>query len=419
MIERTTQPAVLPVEHIDFVKPHIFDVTEHVRLLWMKDVPNDTVRLDLFFDAGIIRGNKSIPAIVHSLLFSGTAEKSSVEIHESIDALGGFLDTDLSFETAVVSIYCLRENLDRIALLVGEAINGLAFRESEVEDTLRSMGQKFRENQQKVRNVGQQQFRRLLFESHEDYSTLAAVSDFDSGNYAAMKRFFKDHYLNGLTRITLVGNVEQDSVDALIDLFGKWAMDHKPVYGKSFGTTQKKAHFPVDGAVQTAIRMGKMMFPKNHPDYIGFQFLNTILGDYFGSRLMSNIREDKGYTYGIGSVIMELHNDGYLVIVTEVGKDVTEATLTEIKSELKRLQEEPVPAEELELVRNYMLGQLLKSADGPYAMLDMYNSVDMYGIDLGFYDRAIAEIRAMQPERLQQLAKTYLDWHDFLIVTAG
>ena len=78
MIERTTQPAVLPVEHIDFVKPHIFDVTEHVRLLWMKDVPNDTVRLDLFFDAGIIRGNKSIPAIVHSLLFSGTAEKSSV-----------------------------------------------------------------------------------------------------------------------------------------------------------------------------------------------------------------------------------------------------------------------------------------------------------------------------------------------------
>lgn len=419
MMHRHTQPTVHPVQHIDFIKPHIFDVTEDVRLLWMKDVPNDTVRLDLFFDAGIMRGDKSIPAIVHSLLFSGTATKSSVEIHESIDALGGFLDTDLSFETAVVSIYCLRENLDRIALLVGDAINGLSFRESEVEDTLRSMGQKFRENQQKVRNVSQQQFRRLLFESHEDYSTLAQAEDFDEVNYAAMKRYFKDHYLNGLTRITLVGNVEQDSVDALIDLFGKWAVDRQPEFGKSFETTQKRNHFPVDGAVQTAIRMGKMMFPKSHPDYIGFQFLNTILGDYFGSRLMSNIREDKGYTYGIGSVIMELHNDGYFVIVTEVGKEVTDATLTEIQFELKRLQEEPVPAEELDLVRNYMLGQLLKSADGPYAMLDMYNSVDMYGIDLGFYDRAIAEIRAMQPERLQELAKTHLNWEDFLIVTAG
>src|SRR3990167_2077206 len=114
MMQRTTQPAVLPVVHIDFVKPHIFDVTEEVRLLWMKDVPNDTVRLDLYFDAGIIRGNKSIPAIVHSLLFSGTATKSSVEIHESIDALGGFLDTDLSFETAVVSIYCLDRKSTRL-----------------------------------------------------------------------------------------------------------------------------------------------------------------------------------------------------------------------------------------------------------------------------------------------------------------
>jgi zinc protease len=281
------------------------------------------------------------------------------------------------------------------------------------------MGQKFRENQQKVRNVGQQQFRKLLFESHADYSTLAEASDFEQGNYAAMKHYFKDHYLHGLTRITLVGNVEQDSVDALIDLFGKWAVDRIPAFGKSFETVQKRHHFPVEGAVQTAIRMGKILFPKQHPDYIGFQFLNTILGDYFGSRLMSNIREDKGYTYGIGSVIMELQNDGYFVIVTEVGKDVTEATLTEIQFELKRLQEELVSEEELELVRNYMLGQLLKSADGPYAMLDMYNSVDMHGMDLGFYDRAIAEIRAMQAPHLQELAKTHLNWEDFLIVTAG
>ncbi len=419
MIHRTKQPTVHPVQHIEFIKPLIFDVTEDVRLLWVKDVPNDTVRLDLYFDAGIIRSDKSISSIVHSLLFSGTVDKSSVEIHESIDALGGFLDTDLSFETAVVTVYCLREHLLHISLLVGEAINGLSFRESEVEDNLRSMGQKFKENNQKVKNVAQQQFRKLLFESHIDYSTIAEETDFKEGNYASMKHYFKDHYLNGLERITLVGNVEQDTVDALIDLFGKWAIDAKPTFGSNFSTTQKRHHFPVDGAVQTAIRMGKMLFSKQHPDYMGFQCLNTILGDYFGSRLMSNIREDKGYTYGIGSGMMELQNDGYLVIVTEVGKEVADATLTEIQFELKRLQEEEVSSEELELVKNFMLGQLLKSADGPYAMLDMYNSVDMYGLDLSFYDRAIAEIREMTPLRIRELAKQYLNWEDFLIVTAG
>lgn len=419
MMNRKDQPVVKPVEHIDFVKPHIFDVTEDVRLLWMKDVPNETVRLDLFFDAGIIRGDQSVPSIVHSLLFSGTAEKSSVEIHESIDALGGFLDTDLSFESAIVTIYCLRENLGAIARHVADAINGLSFRENEVEDTLRSMDHKFKENQQKVRNVAQQQFRKALFESHTDYASLTESGDFREPNYTAMKRFFNDHYLNGLTRITLVGDVEQDEVDALIDLFGKWAIDKLPEFGKDFSTEQTKLHINVDGAVQTAIRMGRHLMPKTHHDYIGFQVLNTILGDYFGSRLMSNIREDKGYTYGIGSAIMELHNDGYFIIVTEVGKEVTAATLTEIKLELQRLQEEDVPQDELDLVKNYMLGQLLKCADGPYAMLDMYNSADMYGLDLSYYDRVIEQVRTMTPQRIRELAQRYLNWDDFLIVTAG
>lgn len=419
MINRAQQPEVLPVAHIDFVKPQVFDITEDVHLLWMKNVANDTVRLDLYFNAGINCGAQSVSAIVHGLLFSGTAEKSSVEIHEGIDALGGFLDTDLSFETAIVSVYCLREHLTKITALVAEAINGLSFRENEVEDSLRSMGQKYRENQQKVRHVAQQQFRKALFESHAAYSTLSEEKDFNQTDIATLKRFFREQYLQGLTRITLVGNVEQDDVDALIDQFGKWAVEKRPEYGDGFATNQRRLHFPVNGAVQTAIRMGRILYSKKHPDYIGFQFLNTILGDYFGSRLMSNIREDKGYTYGIGSAVMELHHSGYFVIVTEVGTDVCDAALQEIRNELEKLQNELIPEEELELVRNYMLGQILKSADGPYAMMDMFNSVDMYGLDLGFYDNVLHQIRTMDAERIRELARQYLNWDDFLVVTAG
>ncbi len=134
---------------------------------------------------------------------------------------------------------------------------------------------------------------------------------------------------------------------------------------------------------------------------------------------MSNIREDKGYTYGIGSAMMELHNTSYFVIVTEVGKEVTEATISEIKNELLRLQTELVPEEELELVKNYLLGQFLKGADGPYAMLDLYNAVDQYGMTIDYYDRAIHETKTMTSERILALAKKYLDWSDLLIITAG
>ncbi|TSJ44899.1 M16 family metallopeptidase [Fluviicola chungangensis] len=419
MSVRTKQPETKQVDHISFVKPQVFDVTPDVKLLWMKEVPNDTVRLDLFFDAGITRGNKSIPAIVHSLLLSGTNELSSVEIHEQIDALGGFLDTDISFETAVVSIYCLREHIRPISNIVANAIQNLAFRETEVEDVLRSMRQQFAVNQQKVKYVAQQQFRKHLFASNPDYSTISEESDYDEGNVLAYKKYWRQHYLEGLTRITLVGDLEVDEVDALIDLFGKWAVDGKVHHAGGFKFQAERINFPKNDAVQCAIRMGRFLFPKSHPDYIDFQVLNTIFGDYFGSRLMSNIREDKGYTYGIGSGVMDLNQTGYFVIVTEVGKEVLDLTLNEIKLEMERLQNELVAGDELDLVKNYMLGQLLKSADGPYAMLDMYNSVDMYGLTLAFYDEAIQKIKHITPERIRELAKQYLNVEDFLIITAG
>ena len=416
---RSQQPETKQIDHISFVKPQVFDVTPYVKLLWMKEVPNETVRLDLFFDAGITRGNKSIPAIVHSLLLSGTKEFSSVEIHEQIDSLGGFLDTDISFETAVVSIYCLREHVRQISNIVANAIQGLSFRETEVEDVLRSMRQQYAVNQQKVKYVAQQQFRKHLFASNADYSTISEESDYDQANISAYKKYWKEHYLEGLTRITLVGDLEQDEVDALIDLFGKWAVDGKVQHAGDFRFHAERIDFPKSEAVQCAVRIGRFLFPKSHPDYIDFQVLNTILGDYFGSRLMSNIREDKGYTYGIGSGVMDMNKTGYFVIVTEVGKEVLDKTLHEIKFELERLQNELVPEDELELVKNYMLGQLLKSADGPYAMLDMYNSVDMYDLTLDFYDEAIRKIQKITPARIRELAKQYLNYEDFLIITAG
>jgi predicted Zn-dependent peptidase len=271
MMNRSKQPHTQQVEHIAFIKPQLFDVTQQVKLLWMKDVSNDTVRLDLFFDAGITRGAQSIPSIVHSLLFSGTATHSSVELHERIDALGGFLDTDISFENAVVSIYCLREHLMKIAQIVSEAINGLAFRENEVTDTLQSLKQQFLVNQQKVKNTAQQQFRKALFESNEDYSTIAVQSDFETPQVFQYKKFLQHYYLSGMTRMTLVGNVENDTVDALIDLFGKWAKDGKPTYASDFELTPKRIDFPKEDALQTAIRMGRFLFPKSHPDYIEFQ----------------------------------------------------------------------------------------------------------------------------------------------------
>jgi hypothetical protein len=134
---------------------------------------------------------------------------------------------------------------------------------------------------------------------------------------------------------------------------------------------------------------------------------------------MKNIREDKGYTYGIGSYVNEMKMNGYFVIGTEVGKDVCEAAISEIKKEIELLQTDLVREEELSLVRNYLLGQTLKSADGPYALTDLFLSVDSQGLQLNFYNDFIHTLKTITPEILRELAQKYLNWDSMTIVIAG
>jgi predicted Zn-dependent peptidase len=178
-------------------------------------------------------------------------------------------------------------------------------------------------------------------------------------------------------------------------------------------------HVEKKDALQTALRIGKILFNKEHEDYIAFTILNTILGDYFGSRLMKNIREDKGFTYGIGSFLSEIRHTGYFIIATEVGKDFTEQTTEEIKKEIDRLQTELISDEELNLVRSYLLGQILKSADGPYATMDLYTAVEQHDMDLEFYNRYIHGIRTITPSELLEMARKYLNWDSFSVISVG
>jgi zinc protease len=172
-------------------------------------------------------------------------------------------------------------------------------------------------------------------------------------------------------------------------------------------------------AMQSAIRIGCRLFNKTHPDYFNMQVLNTILGGYFGSRLMSNIREDKGYTYGIGSGVASLLNDGFFYISTEVGVDVTTATLTEIYKEIDALQQTLVPTEELELVKNYLLGTFLRSVDGPFAISEKFTSIKDYGLTNDFYKAYVNHIKQVKAQDLMLMAQKYLGKNNLSELVVG
>lgn len=419
MIDRKIQPSIHVIDSIHFEKPLIFDVTKNNRLFCTTNVQNETAKFELIFDAGSILGEKNIASIVNDLLLSGTKDKTSTQIHSEIDGLGGFVEQSLSIEYASFSIYALRENIIPIARIVKDAIENCQFHLHEVEQTLKVHKQRLEVSLEKVGVLAQRSFKQRFFNSSKTYSRVTTSEDFDTIERKDLVSFHSDQYLNGLKDMALVGNFSQTEIDAFIDIFGSWANETKSVFESNFENIKGYSHTEKEGSLQTAIRIGCHLFNKTHEDYPDFLVLNTIIGGYFGSRLMQNIREEKGYTYGVGSMANELHKSGYFMIGTEVKKEVKDLALAEIKYELDKLKQKEVPKEELELVKNYMLGQLLKSADGPYSMMDLYLEVDDFGLSLDYYNQLIQSINHITPERIKELANKYLDWDNFTIVTVG
>jgi predicted Zn-dependent peptidase len=269
-----------------------------------------------------------------------------------------------------------------------------------------------------VNVLAQRKIQQVLFEE------TAYAQVISQGDYATVKRsdlvdFHQKHYLNGLSKVFLVGDISTVEMLAIKTACEDFTGENYQPAKCSFTGKTHIVHEEKSDALQSAIRIGKIMFNKTHPDFIAFSVMNTILGDYFGSRLMSNIREDKGYTYGIGSYMMENTHFGYFMIATEVAKDVREATIQEVKHELDRLQTELVPEEELELVKSYLLGQLLKAADGPYAMLDLFSGVELHNMDMSFYNKYIKKIQEINAEEIREMARKHLDWKSLSIISVG
>ncbi len=418
MIERKIAPEIKQIEKINFISPDKFLLSDNAAFFWMKEVPNDTARLDFTFDAGTIRDSNLISSLVAGLLFSGTAKKSSTEIHNELDYLGAFFDVGLSHESVMVSFYALNKNMLAVFKIFEDAIENVIFPQNEIDELIRERKQKLQVNLEKVGFLAQREFQKNLFEG-TDYARQIQLQDYDAAKRTEILEFHDKNYKKGLRKVVLVGNLDKSDVNLIIESSKKWAQTNSQVFESNFKNKIGVSTIEKKDAVQSAIRIGKTLFNKNHQDFIGISILNTILGDYFGSRLMKNIREDKGYTYGISSMEVELARSGYFLIGTEVGKNQKDLAIAEIKYEIERLQNELIPNVELDLVRNYLLGQLLKGADGPYAMSDLFLSVDAYNLDFTFYDEYIDKIQNIEPIELQELAIKYLNWDTMSIVTAG
>lgn len=412
-IDRKTPPRIKDAIEFDVkLKP-----AEKVTLTNGTDVyavnagAEDVLQIEWVFYAGNWFEKKNlIAATTNFLLKNGTSSKNAFQLNEHFEYYGSYLNRNCYNETATITLHCLSKHLDVLLPVVREMITDSIFPEDELATYKQNMQQRLRVNLKKCDFVAGRLIDTYLYGEEHPYGRYSRFEDFDVLNREELQNFYKDYYQQGKLLLFAAGKLPQNLFDLLEKNFGDL-----PLKGTSLAdipaqpADEKKYRVMNDPqGVQGAVRMGSSFPNRHHPDFLKVQVLNNVFGGFFGSRLMSNIREDKGYTYGIYSYLENHIQQSAWVITTEAGRDVCEATITEVYKEMEGLRTEPVDEEELLLVRNYMIGSILGDLDGPFHIINRWKNLVLNGLDESFFYKQIETIKTVSAEELQQLANKYL-----------
>ena len=418
------QPATLDIGKINIPQAKKYTLDNGIPVYALSAGFQDLVKVEfLFFNNSFDVNHPLLHSATNRMLAEGTSKFTGQQLADKIDYYGAFYETDENSDFSSVMLYSLNKHLESTLPFVSDIIHDPVFPVMELETYIRNSKQRLTVDNEKVSSVARRKFSEVIFGSNHSYGYYVQVEDYEKLRTENLKEYYKSKYNIENCTIIVSGLIKEDTINLINKFFGKPLNPNgsiKKVVPKIFSGLLEKKHFiEKEGAVQTALRIGKTFFNRTHKDYPGMAVVNTLLGGYFGSRLMSNIREDKGYTYGIGSAIVSMKQEGYFFISTEVGAEVTNSAIEEIYKEIELLKDETVDSEELEMARNYMLGTFLKGMDGAFQLAERFKSIYLSGLDYTYYDNYLHKVRNIQADELMELARKYFVIADFHEVVVG
>jgi len=420
MLNRQESPNIVNAVDFDLqLKPYKqYTLDNGVPVYSINAGAQELTQIEMVFYAGNWFDEKGIVAgATSALLKNGTKNKSAYAINEIVDFYGAHLNRGCYNETATITLHTLNKHLAELLPLMAEIVSESVFPEEELAIYKQNQKQKLEVSLKKCDFVANRLIDEYVYGFHHPYGKYSNAADYDNLTRDQLVDFFQQYYTNGKCMIFVAGKLPADIEESLNKAFGSLPFNNNKIDFKPFLQTpaaEKKYRITNDvNGVQGAIRMARPFPNRHHPDFIGVQILNNIFGGFFGSRLMDNIREDKGYTYGIHSHLQNhIHNTAWL-ISTEAGKDVCEATIDETYIEMSKLRDEPVEDDELFLVKNYMMGSLLADLDGPFHTISRWKNYILNGLESDYFKQSIHTIKTITPEELQVYAKKYLNPEDF------
>jgi predicted Zn-dependent peptidase len=424
LTDRSKEPAFKTIKEIKFPDTEIFKLKNGSPVWMLKSGTQKIVRLEFIFKAGRwYETKKLIASFTNIMLNEGTKNHSSKEMALLFDYYGSFVSFYAETDRAGVILFSLSKYLEASLKLVKDILENSIFPRKELEILINNKKQEFLINQSKVSYLSSKRFMQAIFRNGHPYGKRTEISDFNKIKRNTLFGHYENFYLNKELNILASGYWDFDLSALLNQYFGEKAIN--PVTEISDdqeiikNTDKEIIIIKKPDAVQSSVRIGKSAINRNHPDYTGLKILSTLLGGYFGSRLMKNIREEKGYTYGISSYLVSNERAGYFVIGSEVGREVCQKAVNEIYHEIRLLKEKPVSEKELSLVKNYLLGSWLRMFDGPLATAETLRVLIDYGYDKSYWVNSVETIQSITPVQLTQLANRYFNENSFTEIVAG
>lgn len=422
MLNRAKAPDIQEIRILDLPEPKKYFLDNGIPVYAINMGTQDVLKLEVVFYAGRPFEEKKLASrATAGLLKEGTKKYSASQIAETIDFYGGTLSTPVNLDTSNIQLYTLAKHFDSLLPVVAEMLSQPLFPEEELQSFKNRNVQRLQIDLTKNDVVAYRTVTEKIFGKDVPYGYNSFKETYQALEREDLRKHFSKNYNAGNCQIFLSGKITEKHIKTLNKHLGQVIAEGKQNelnYTASISTPQKlKIEHP--DTIQTAIRIGRKLFNKKHEDFKGFYILSTILGGYFGSRLMTNIREDKGYTYNIFSTVDSMLMDGCFYIGTEVGNEFAEKTLAEIYREFEILQNELIGDSELEMVRNYLLGNLLTMLDGAFNVSEVIKAHILEDLPLSEFSELVQVIKTTSPQEIQRLAQKYLNKKDMWEVQVG
>ncbi len=414
------QPEPEPVEEITLPEAERMLLPNGSTLYLLPADEYGVVRVSFVFRAGTVHQKSPFAAsATANLLAEGNGRITGDEIAERLDFYGSYYDVSIDRDFVYLNFASLARFFPQTLETAAEILLRPAFPEKELRTYCTKRRQELIVERAKVETEAREAFARSLFGAEHPYGLSYPAEAYDSLTREALAEHYRRLYTAGNGFAVCSGRIGTDERRALADLASGLPRGERAEASFPPAASCPETRIGHKGAVQSSIRIGRLLFPRQHPDFVGMQVVAALLGGYFGSRLMRTLREERGYTYGVTAAMLNMEQAGYFALATQVGREVTEEALRLIYEEIERLRDEPVTEEELSLVQHILAGEMLRILDGPFGIADATIENILCGTDNGIIAENLRRIRATTPGEVQRLAERYLRREELVTVVAG